>query len=97
MEGEGVNKPKGMCLDNQIQLQGGHALGVGNMCLSPGLNLSPIYMSAYVVCPNLEAAAVLSKRRKTVTLNIMKVPNVLVQSEFETVRNARTHSAITGL
>jgi hypothetical protein len=61
-----------------------------------GTNHSPIYMFAYVVCPNLEAAAVLSKRRKTCTLNEMNLPNVAVQSEFETVRNEFTHSATDG-
>jgi hypothetical protein len=50
-------------------------------------------MFAYVVCPNLDAAAVLSKRRKTYTLDEMNLPNVVVQSEFETVRNEFTHSA----
>jgi hypothetical protein len=54
---------------------------------------SPIYMFAYVVCPNLDAAAVLSKRRKTYIFNEMNLPNVVVQSEFETVRNELTHSA----
>jgi hypothetical protein len=58
-----------------------------------GTNHSPIYMFAYVVCPNLEAAAVLSKRRKTYTFNEMNLPGVVVQSEFETVRNGLTHSA----
>jgi hypothetical protein len=63
---------------------------------SSGTNHSPIYMFAYVVCPNLEAAAVLSKRRKSCTLNEMNLPNVAVQSEFETARNEFTHSATSG-
>jgi hypothetical protein len=52
-----------------------------------GVNHHPIYMFAYVVCPNLEAAAVLSKRQKSRTLNAMNVPIIVAQSDFETVRN----------
>jgi hypothetical protein len=60
-------------------------------------NHSPIYMFAYVVCPNLDATAVLSIYWKLATLNAMPIPIMLSQSEFENVRNAHTHTAMEGI
>jgi hypothetical protein len=45
--------------------------------ITPALetDTSPIYMSGYVVCPNLHAAAALSNRLYFVRLNVRRDPN----------------------
>jgi hypothetical protein len=53
-------------------------------------NPSPIYMSGYVVCPNLEATAVLLNYLKFPSLNGMNVPDVAQRGQFETMRIRRS-------
>jgi|SRR5580658_1851764 hypothetical protein len=93
MEGEGVKEPEDRT-PTQSRLQRGPGPRFGHFHAILWSNHSPIYMFAYVVCPNLDATAVLSNSQNFATLNGMTVPIVLAQSDFENVRNGRTHSAM---